>query len=320
MKWGKVKLHLQSIDSLAGYLCVGRDTLFRLSRTSSQYYVRAEKPKDNGEVREFYKPRGELKKIQKLIHKKILLFAPSHEAIHGYRKKRNQLTAAMPHVKQDMLVKADIKAFFPSVEPKQVHDAFMGIGLHHSVADLLTKLCTHANQLPQGSPASPLIANLLWLRPAHRIQGVADKHGFGHTISGDDVFLSGKKRAAKYMTFLKRTIKEEGFTVNDGKTRAVPYNGSQAVVGLSVNQKVNVPKTYRKALRNEIHRHALSDGDENGRTRQKERASLVGKIAYVKYFNSFQGGKLKQQLDKKTAVIKSSPVVQSIRSQAREPD
>lgn len=306
MKWGEVRPHVQSIDSLAHYLCVGKDTLFRLSRTSSRYYVRAVKPKDNGGVREFYKPHGELKEIQRLIHKKILLFAPSHEAIHGYRKKRSQRTAAIPHVNKDMLVKTDIKAFFPSVKPKQVHDAFLRIGLPHSTAELLTNLCTHANQLPQGAPTSPLIANLLWLRPAHRIQGVADKHGFGHTISGDDVFLSGEKRAAKYKTFLKRVINEEGFTVNDLKTKAVPSNRSQTVVGLSVNQKLNVPKVYRKALRNEIHRHGLSDKDENGQNRQKKRASLAGKTAYVKHINSFQGGKLQQKLDERTAVVRSS--------------
>ncbi|OQW65862.1 MAG: hypothetical protein BVN28_01230 [Nitrospira sp. ST-bin4] len=296
MKWGEVRAHLQSIDSLARYLGVGKDTLFRLCRTSSRCYVRGEEPKDSGGVREFYKPRGELKEIQRLIHKSILLFAPSHEAIHGYRKKRNQRTAAMPHLKKDMLVKADIKTFFPSVKPKQVYDAFMGIGLPHCVADMLTKLCTHADQLPQGAPTSPMVANLLWLRPARRIQGVADKHGFGHTILGDDVFLSGKKRAAKYKSFLKRVISEEGFRANDRKTIAVSHNGPQTVAGLSVNQKVNVPKAYRKALRNEIYRYALSGEDENGLARQKGRASLEGKIAYVKQFNSLQGAKLQQKL------------------------
>ena len=109
-----------------------------------------------------------------------------------------------------MLLTGDIQKYFPSISPDAVLKAFRQLGISYQVSKLLVNLCTHEGQLPQGAPTSPLISNLIWGRPARRIKGFADQHGFDQTIFGDDVFISGAKRAKKFKNLLKRIVQEEG--------------------------------------------------------------------------------------------------------------
>lgn len=288
MKWSEVRPKLQSIDSFCAYLGIDQGTLFRVYRSISRYYVRSEVVKNNGKIRVLNKPQGELKDLQKRIHRQVLVFAPSHKAVHGYRKHRGQRSAALPHVGKEMLVKADIEDFFPSVRPKQVHDAFMSIGVPHAVARILAKLCTHEGQLPQGAPTSPLIANLLWLRPASRVEGFAVQHHFSQSIFGDDLYLSGTARAKKYKTLIKRIIAEEGFKPHESKTKAVQKTDRQVVAGLVVNNGINVSKHYRRELRSQIQKlDSVATSVSN----------LEGKIGYVRQHNPKQASKLRDRLN-----------------------
>jgi RNA-directed DNA polymerase len=296
MKWAEIKSKVQSVEDLSRYLDIAQGTLFRLSRTASHYYRQEDEPKTDGSVRTYLIPSGELKRVQSLIHKKILLFAPFHKSIHGYRRKRSQVTAALPHVGKPMLLKTDIKNFFPNIRPPMVYTAFRQLGISDPVSRLLVDLCTHENQLPQGAPTSPLISNLIWSRPARRIQGFADQQHFDPTILGDDAFVSGAPRARKFKSLLKRIIQEEGFSVNERKTQALPSTVRQVAAGLVVNKKLNVSKDYRRAIRNALHNCASKESTDvvNSET-AVSRASLAGKIAFVKHINPSQGQRLQRQ-------------------------
>ncbi|BFU91902.1 MAG: hypothetical protein NTAFB01_30890 [Nitrospira sp.] len=205
----------------------------------------------------------------------------------------------MPHIGKEMLVTADILKFFPSVKPKQVHDALMTVGFCHSVARIVTQLCTHADQLPQGAPTSPLLSNQLWLRPANRVQGFSDKHGFEQSIIGDDLFVSGERRAEKYKGLMKKIISEEGFTVHPDKTKALSNRNRQVAAGLVVNKKLNVPKDYKRALRAEIHTVASRDLGSNER-KPRRLSSIEGKIGYVRQSNPSHAAVYQEQFNQAT--------------------
>lgn len=304
MKWPEVRSILQTSEGLSRHLSVGEDTLFRLSRTASRFYTREETNKG----RVLNKPHGELKRIQLLIHKKVLIFAPYHTSIHGYRKGRSQRSAAEPHLDKAMLLTGDIEKYFPNISPDAVLKAFRQLGISYQVSKLLVRLCTHQGELPQGAPTSPLISNLIWSRPARRIRGFADQHGFDHTISGDDVFISGASRAKKFKNLLKRIIQEEGFSVSERKTQAFPCTTRQVVLGLVVNKNLGVNKDIRRHLRQVVH-YCISKGvsDLPGSNPGAAKASLAGKIAHVKHMNPSQGQKLQREFkrinwEKSTAV------------------
>ncbi|HRB15460.1 MAG TPA: reverse transcriptase family protein [Nitrospira sp.] len=299
MKWAEIKSKMRSVEMLAFYLEVSQGTLFRLSRTASHFYRQKDEPKSDGGVRTYLIPSGELKRVQSLIHKKVLLFAPFHKAIHGYRRKRGQVTAALPHVEKPMLLTADIEKFFPNIRPSMVYDAFRQVGISDSVSRLLVDLCTHNNQLPQGAPTSPLISNLIWSRPARRIQGFADQQHFDLTILGDDAFVSGAPRAKKFKNLVRRIIQEEGFSVNERKTRALPSTGRQVTAGLVVNKKPNVKKEYKRALRKMLHSCASNEcSDVMSSEIKVNKASLAGKIAFVKHINPAQGQRFQAEFER----------------------
>ena len=292
MKWPEIRSILQSAEGLSRHLSVGEDTLFRLSRTASEFYSRKEI--DKGRILNI--PSGELKRIQSLIHKKVLLYAPYHASIHGYRKGRSQRSAAEPHQDKPMLLKGDIRKYFPSISPDAVLKAFRQLGISYQVSRLLVNLCTHEGQLPQGAPTSPLISNLIWGRPARRIKGFADQHGFDQTIFGDDVFISGARRAKKFKNLLKRIVQEEGLSISEQKTQALPFTTRQVVLGLVVNKNLGVDKDIRKDLRQVIHKY-VSKGfsDPRGSNSRAAKASLAGKIAHIKHINPSQGQKLQRE-------------------------
>lgn len=316
MKWVEVKSKLQSVEGLSLYLEKAQGSLYRLSRTTSHFYHRKdENPKSDGSIRTLLIPGGELKEVQRLIQNKVLLFAPFHKSIHGYRRKRSQVTAAMPHVDKPMLLASDIRKYFPNIRPTMVYKAFRQLGIPDPVARLLVNLCTHENQLPQGAPTSPLISNLIWSRPARRIQGFSDQQHFDNTIAGDDVFVSGAPRARKFKNLVKRIIQEEGFSVNERKTRAMPMTDRQVAVGLVVNKKLNVKTEYREALRNELHSCASKDCTDVVRPQPGiNKARLAGKIAFVKYINPAQGERFQGKFERINSK-ESKKITSEVRSQ-----
>ncbi|MEO5955645.1 MAG: reverse transcriptase family protein [Nitrospiraceae bacterium] len=299
MKWAEIKSKLQSVEGLSLYLDIAQGALFRLSRTASHYYRQEDEPKSDGSVRTYLIPSRELKRVQSLIHKKVLLFVPLHKSIHGYRRKRSQVSAALPHVDKPMLLTADIKNYFPNIRPPMVYNAFRQLGISDPVSRLLVTLCTHDNQLPQGAPTSPYISNLIWSRPARRIQGFTDQQHFDPTILGDDVFVSGAPRVRKFKNLVKRIIQEEGFSVNERKTQALPSTARQVAAGLVVNKKLNVKKEYRRALRTVLHSCTSTKCTDvvNSETGVKK-ASLAGKIAFVKHINPTQGQRFQREFER----------------------
>src|SRR5947209_19928454 len=106
---------------------------------------------------------------------------PAHDCVHGFRRGRSILSYAAPHVGRRIVLRFDLRDFFPSIPSSRVHALFRTIGYPVVVARLLTGLCTNAvpedvwgpgagdwrqrrhyryPHLPQGAPTSPALANL----------------------------------------------------------------------------------------------------------------------------------------------------------------
>ncbi len=224
-----------------------------------------------------------------------------HGTIYGYRKKRDAIKSAALHVGKPVLVTLDIKDFFPSIRPTRVYEMFLERGCSRPVARLLTELTTYENQLPQGPPTSPGIANQILTSSAKRISGVCQKHGLTMSVYGDDIFISGSIRAAKVKNLLFRIIEAEGFSLNLKKTGVSKAGERKIVTGISVNTKINIPKDYYKKVRAILH-HASERGFGAlfpGLAEKKAKNRLKGMIGHVRRLNQIKG----EQLQKKFAAI-----------------
>lgn len=150
---------------------------------------------------------------------------------------------AVQHTGKELVVNIDLKDFFPSIQYREIYKIFKYIGYTDSVSKLLTNLCTNARSvLPQGSPASPTISNLVSLKLDKRLGRLADKIGASYTRYADDITFSGKKTIQKYIELIRKIIYEEGYEINEGKFRLQYAHQRQEVTGLIVNKEVAIPK------------------------------------------------------------------------------
>src|SRR3569833_2190359 len=183
----------------------------------SHYHYRV-LAKPGGDVRLIEAPKERLKKMQRQILAEILDKIPVHPAVHGFRRGRSIKSFAAPHVEQRVVIRMDLRDFFPSISAPRVQAMFRTAGYSERVADLLGGICTNTSprslwtargrgidpgrmaearhhyawpHLPQGAPTSPTLANLCAYRVDCRLTGLAEASGAVYTRYADDLAFSG---------------------------------------------------------------------------------------------------------------------------------
>jgi RNA-directed DNA polymerase len=100
--------------------------------------------------------------------------------------------------------------------------------------------------LPQGSPTSPALANLAAWRLDRRLAGLAARFAATYTRYADDLTMSGSRtllnRAGLIVHLVEEIAAEEGFRLNDAKTRVRSHAQRQLVTGLVVNEGPRLPR------------------------------------------------------------------------------
>ena len=132
-------------------------------------------------------PKPRLKQLQRQILSQILERIPPHPAVHGFIKGRSIKTFVAPHTGECIVLRMDLRDFFPSFAAARVRSLFRTLGYPDAVAECLAGLCTTATprdilqtfdlysspHLPQGAPTSPALANLCTYRLDCRLSGLA---------------------------------------------------------------------------------------------------------------------------------------------------
>ena len=244
--------NLRHLRQLLGIHKSAQERLLGIKQIESYktFYI----PKKSGGTRKIEAPSDELKMIQLWIKENILdKFSVSQHA-KGFVKGVSIYDNALQHTEKELVINIDLKDFFPSIGYNEVYKVFKYIGYTESVSKLLTNLCTNPyNVLPQGSPASPVLSNLVSLKLDKRLGCLAKKIGANYTRYADDITFSGNKSIKKYVKLIKKIIREEGYRINENKFRLQYYYQRQEVTGLIVNNGVTVPERYIKELENAIY-------------------------------------------------------------------
>lgn len=244
--------NLRHLRQLLGIHKSDQERLFGIKQIESYktFFI----PKKSGGTRKIEAPNDELKAIQLWIKENILDKFSVSQYAKGFVKGVSIYDNALQHTKKELVINIDLKDFFPSIGYNEVYKVFKYIGYTESVSKLLTNLCTNPyNVLPQGSPASPVLSNLVSLKLDKRLGCLAKKIGADYTRYADDITFSGKKSIKKYIEVIKKIISEEGYTINEEKFRLQYYYQRQEVTGLVVNNGVTVPERYIKELENAIY-------------------------------------------------------------------
>lgn len=259
---------IATLLDLAEFLSVSEFELKSFCLRPKNFYNTFERPKRSGKgCRKICAPSEKLKSVQKIIKEKILDCVEAHESSTGYKRGASIVENAQVHVGKRALLNLDIENFFSSISMPRVIGLFASLGYTEDVAIMLGRLCCFEHALPQGAPTSPSLANLICHKLDRRLKGLAFKSHMQYTRYCDDITLSSDENiSGKFVEVVKEIIKDEGFSVNEDKTRVLSQRSCQIVTGLTVNQKVNLPREKRRLIRASFHRAsqqtALTDAEQ----------------------------------------------------------
>lgn len=185
----------------------------------------------------------------------------------GFRKNRSITENASHHKGKRWIFNLDLKDFFPSFNFGRVRGFFLkdrAFALHPEVATTIAQIACDGVALPQGSPCSPVISELIAQILDMRLVRLAKKHNVTYTRYADDITFSTRQKnfPTELATVDPRTpviwypggkladeITRAGFTINATKTRMHFRGSRQMVTGLVVNEKVNIRSDYYRRAR-----------------------------------------------------------------------
>ena len=244
-----------------------------------QHYTYALRAKAHGLPRLIEAPKARLKTIQRRILRDILDRVPPHDAAHGFIKGRGCRSGAELHANSAIVAHFDIADFFLTTPLGRVHALFRHLGYPDAAARALTRLCSTATpasvfqsksnlrehtrsalrhlyaepHLPQGGPASPALANLVARRLDVRLAGLARSLGGQYSRYADDMTFSGGKdfaaKTASLIPAVTTIVEDEGYALNERKTRIMSPAQAQQITGIVVNAHPNVPRTTYDQLK-----------------------------------------------------------------------
>lgn len=279
---------LHSLGMLESLIGARRELLFELAERIDHLYAPFRLPKGGGGFREIDNPLEPLKSVQRSILRNVLSTVPLPPTVLGGVPGRSVRQNAAVHVNQPVLVALDIRACFPSISHRKIYSMFTSVfGASRDVASLLTRLVSWRFRLPQGSPCSPMLCNLVLL-PVHLdIKRCCDRYGLHLSQWVDDIAISGSA-AHRIVPRVDLIVRRHGFRLAPAKTRVSRHwSDPQVVTGLVVN---DTPGRSR-AEREELRRLMISLAGRSLEFQQME-SSIRGQIAFAASINPRHGSPL----------------------------
>ena len=257
---------IPSRNTLADFLSIKRKTLTYVlfEKRTENCYDEFLIPKKDGTARHICASKNQLKVIQKKLSNSIWDYQTeiwNQKGIkpnisHAFEKNKSIITNAKIHRNKRFVICYDLKDFFESIHFGRIVGFFEtnnDYKLPHEVAVTIAQLACYQGYLPQGSPLSPILTNLICQILDINLLKVSKKYKLDYTRYADDLTFSTNRKdfllvKDNFEKEVKAVIKHSGFTINDKKTRLIYKDSRQVVTGLVVNKKINVKKDYYKEM------------------------------------------------------------------------
>jgi len=256
---------------------------------TSYFYRRFIISKRNGKPRAIAEPLPSLKEIQLWILKNLLEYLPVSKLAKAYLPERDIRDNAKHHIGKAVILNLDIKDFFGSIKQPQIQLIFLKARYSDFVSNLLSKLCSLNNSLPQGASTSPYISNLYMYDFDNIIGAYAVKKKIRYTRYADDMTFSGNFDPDEVIEFVESEIIKINLRLNKAKTTIMRNKNRQVVTGIVVNKKMQVPRQDRQNLRLEMHYIEKFGLDNHMKTVNNRKANylqhLIGRINFFIMIN-----------------------------------
>ena len=235
--------------------------------------------------RKIHAPRVGLKVVQKWLGCHLARALSFDDCVYGFVAGRSAPLAAAVHCGARWVYSLDIADFFPTTSAQRVAAAIEGIGYPSHAASLVSALCCFEGHLAQGSPASPVLSNLVFRPFDERLKQIAVETSSRCTRYADDVVFSGAGDVPSGLaTRVRSVITEAGWTVAEEKEHLAKLPHRLKVHGLLVQgTEPRLTKGYRNRIR------AISHLTNSEKVRGEDVARFQGHLAYAKSVERIAG-------------------------------
>ncbi|TNC12723.1 RNA-directed DNA polymerase [Methylobacterium terricola] len=232
-------------------------------------------PKRGGGARTIEAPDDRLKLLQRRLANVLYLYLDEIEksgkehtpVAHGFARSLSIITNAACHKRRRYVLNLDLAEFFPAINFGRVRGVFLKdkrFEFAPKIATLIAQIACHNHALPQGSPCSPVISNIVARLLDVRLVRLAKQHKCTYSRYADDItFSTNQKEFPVDLALpdpsgkgpwvvgpaLTAEITGTGFVINASKTRMQIRGSRQLATGLLVNEKVNVCPEYYRTVR-----------------------------------------------------------------------
>ncbi len=285
------------------------------SSKTNQFYIERKilqkSSKIGNKARYIYIPKPFVKFVQKVILKDILEKVETPPQLVGFTKNKSIKDAVVSHVKKDVVLILDIEKFFQNTTAKKVFNIFKNIGYSREVSLFLTALTTtkvkvenkkgilkEKRALTTGSPTSPYLSKLALVDFVTELnelikkwQNILMKDG-DFSVYADNIIISfntdnkenRKEISKEIIQSVRELLKKYGYRLNKEKTKILTKK--KKVLGLVINEKINIDRNYYRKLRAEIH-NLWKNKKQLGKSSFDEKLiqKIRGKLNYLKLIN-----------------------------------
>lgn len=311
------------VGHLAHYMNIPKERLLEIVQRKEYYYYLV--PKKNGAMRRIIVPNDDLKGVQRWINKHILQAINPLDCVTGFVPGKSIVNNAQIHENKKYILNLDLKDFFESISIDRVERLFYSLGYKQEIALFIANICTttinkkyirwkfnenHIKYfepllqkekpfLVQGAPTSPTIANLICYRMDKKLISHTKRHGINYSRYADDItFSSDNVHTLPKMSYIKKLMIEENFQLNEKKIKLLKNGMRQEVTGLLINERVRIPRAYKKDIYRHLHFCMKYGGISHFNTIKSKynlsRDWLLGRIFYV---NAVEPEEAKKMLD-----------------------
>lgn len=265
---------------------------------NTQYYE-FKIPKRSGGLRTINAPNWEFKnalsKVKDIFEEKIKCLA--HNSAYAYTKNRSTIDALNVHKenKSNWYLKLDLKDFFPSCTPDLIYSQlkqlypfyYLDVCPSEALREIIKICCLDNAGLPQGTPMSPILTNLIMVPYDYEINNYLKRgtgNHYAYTRYADDILISSKSDFdwKTLQTHLSGILRP--FNIKDSKTRYGSKAGRNWNLGLMLNKdnKITLGHIKKKQL-NAMLNNFLNDFSNNIEWPREDVYELQGQLGYLKH-------------------------------------
>lgn len=279
--------------------------------------------KRNGKRRRIDNPDAELKyymkKVLYIFTRKFKILFP--DTVYAYVKEKSVKDLVELHKNAKLVIKEDIKDFFPSCTLEFIINSMEQIYpfcfMDTTILEVIVKTCMikykGKYRLPQGAPSSPILSNIGMLPVDCRMNALCLTNGMIYSRYADDIYISREKEKYKHSNIDIGVILEEilqkvnpEFILNESKEKFINLRKSNGVwiTGIHINyekKEITIGHRSKQKLKATIWSFLMDT--KNGIHRSKEEIyKMQGIIGYYKYIEPDYVDMIIQKYEDKTGM------------------